>query len=85
MSKFEGRSEIPTIYRTNLRDGAGYFAARDMKMRDKDIIYVSNASSVELIKFLNVIDTVSGTTANVASDSVTTRDALHQLGRAAHN
>jgi polysaccharide export outer membrane protein len=85
VSRFEGRSEIPTIYRTNLRDGAGYFAARDMKMRDKDILYVSNAASVELIKFLNVIDTVSGTSANVASDSVTIRDPMHQLGRAAHN
>ena len=84
IARFGDRKEIPTIYRTNLRDPAGYFAARDFQMRDKDIIYVSNASSVELIKFLNVVDAISGTTANVAGDAVTTRDALHQLGRAAH-
>lgn len=83
-TRFGDKTEIPTIYRTNLRDAAGYFAARKFQMRDKDILYVSNASSVELLKFLTVVDAVSGTTANVASDAVTTRDSIHQLGRAPH-
>lgn len=85
VTRFGDKKEIPTIYRTNLRDPASYFAARAFQMRDKDIVYVSNADSVELLKFLTVINAVSGTGANVASDTVTTRDALHQLGRNAHN
>ena len=85
VARFGEKKEIPTIYRTNFRDPASYFAARDFQMRDKDIIYVSNASSVELLKFLTVVDAVSGTSANVASDAVTIRDSVHQLGRAAHN
>lgn len=85
VSKFEGREEIPTIYRTNFRDPASYFAARDFLMRDKDVLYVSNASSVELIKFLTVVDAVTGQASASSSDVVTTRDAFHQLGRGAHN
>lgn len=85
IARFEGRSEVPTIYRTNFRDPSAYFAARDFQMRDKDILYVTNSQSYELIKFLNVVDAVSATTSNTAADAVTTRDALHQLGRAAHN
>lgn len=85
VTRFGTRTEVPTIYRTNFRDPASYFAAREFQMRDKDIIYVSNAASVQLVKFLSVLDTVSGTASNVAADSVTARDALHQLGRAAHN
>jgi polysaccharide export outer membrane protein len=79
----EGR-EIPTIYRANMRESASLFAARKFVMRDKDVLYVSNASSVELVKFLNVLDSVSVSTAGTPSDVVTARDAVHQLGRAAH-
>ena len=84
LTPFGDAKEIPTIYRTNLRDPASYFAAREFAMRDKDVIYVSNAASVEILKFLTLVDAMSGTTSGVASDAVTTRDALHQLGRAAH-
>lgn len=84
VTRFGDKTEIPTVYRTNLRDPASYFAARDFQMRDKDVLYVSNAASVEILKFLTLVDAMSGTTTNVASDAVTTRDALHQIGRAAH-
>jgi polysaccharide export outer membrane protein len=85
VTRFAGMTDVPTIYRTNLRDPSAYFAARSFRMRDKDIIYVSNASSVELIKFLTVVNAVSATNANVPADGVTARDSWHQLGRAAHN
>ena len=83
--KFGDRKEIPTIFRTNLRDPGSYFAAKRFTMRDKDLIYVSNAASVELIKFLDVVNSVSVSYSGVSADAVTARDALHQLGRAAHN
>ena len=47
---------IPIIYVINLRDPAGYFLATTFEMRNKDVIYVSNAYSVENTKFLNVFE-----------------------------
>src|SRR5262249_29136699 len=36
---------VPVIYVINLRDPSGYFLASSFEMRNKDIIYVSNAFS----------------------------------------
>jgi polysaccharide export outer membrane protein len=80
LDKFDPEATaIPTIYRTNLRDPSGFFLAQTFQLRNKDILYVSNSDSVELIKFLTVLDAVSGTIANVATDVVTTRDAVRDL------
>jgi polysaccharide biosynthesis/export protein len=57
---FEGPM-IPVIYSINLRDPAGYFLATSMEMRTKDIIYVSNAFTVESTKFMNYVNAVQGT------------------------
>ena len=43
---------IPVVYVINLRDPSGYFLASSFEMRNKDIIYVSNAFSVESTKFM---------------------------------
>jgi polysaccharide biosynthesis/export protein len=59
-SKFEGPI-IPVIYDMNFRDPAGYFLATKFEMRNKDVIYVSNAVSVEVTKALNFFRTVVGT------------------------
>jgi polysaccharide biosynthesis/export protein len=59
-SKFEGPI-IPVIYNVNLRDPAGYFLATKFEMRNKDVIYVSNAATVEASKGLNFFRTVVGT------------------------
>jgi polysaccharide export outer membrane protein len=48
-SKFEGPI-IPVIYSVNFRDPAGYFLATRFAMRNKDVIYVSNAVAVESAK-----------------------------------
>jgi polysaccharide export outer membrane protein len=52
---------IPVIYNINFRDPAGYFLATKFEMRNKDVIYVSNATSVEATKFLNYLRTIVGT------------------------
>jgi polysaccharide export outer membrane protein len=65
---------IPTIYRANYRDPSAFFVADGFPMRHKDIIYVANADSVEIEKFLGLVSTVSGTIAQVAVDTVTTLD-----------
>jgi polysaccharide biosynthesis/export protein len=59
-SPYEGPM-IPVIYTINLRDPAGYFLASSFEMRNKDIIYVSNAISVESTKFMNYLNTIQAT------------------------
>jgi polysaccharide export outer membrane protein len=80
LSKFApDKQVIPTIYRVNFRDPSGFFASRKFPMRDGDILYVDNADQVEITKFLNLITTISGSTATVATDASATKDALRDL------
>jgi polysaccharide export outer membrane protein len=59
-SRYEG-PVIPVIYTINLRDPAGYFLASSFEMRNKDIIYVSNAFSVDATKFMTYLNTINTT------------------------
>jgi polysaccharide export outer membrane protein len=78
LDKFDPEAKaIPTIYRTNMRDSSGVFLAQAFQLRNKDVLYVSNSDSVELIKFLTVIDAISGTAGNVAADAITVRELAH--------
>jgi polysaccharide export outer membrane protein len=67
---------IPTIYRANFRDPSSFFFAQKFPMRHKDVIYVSNADSVEVVKFLDYIRAMTSTVSGVASDTVITKDAI---------
>jgi polysaccharide export outer membrane protein len=49
----EGR--VPVVYRADLKDPATFLVAQNFPVRDKDVIYVSNAGSSDLFKFLNVL------------------------------
>ena len=51
-SRFPGPI-IPVIYNFNLRNPEGYFLATKFQMRNKDVIYMANATSVELAKVMN--------------------------------
>jgi polysaccharide export outer membrane protein len=46
---------VPVVYRLNLRNMNSYFMARAFHIRDKDILYVSNAPMTEVQKFLSVV------------------------------
>lgn len=48
-------NKIPVIYRMNLTDGSAFLTAQNFAIKNKDVLYVSNASSVELQKFLNIL------------------------------
>lgn len=50
--------KVPVVYRADLKDPVTFFAAQNFPIRDKDLLYVSNASGVELQKFLNILLTV---------------------------
>jgi polysaccharide biosynthesis/export protein len=74
---------IPTVYRSNFRDPSAFFYTQGFRMRNRDSIYVANADSVEVTKFLNYITTITSTVSTVAVDGVTTGDAVsgrHILG-----
>jgi polysaccharide export outer membrane protein len=46
---------VPVIYRINMKDPATFFVAQSFPIQNKDVMYVSNASSAEFQKFLNII------------------------------
>jgi polysaccharide export outer membrane protein len=47
------------VYRLNLREANSFFLARAFQMKDKDIIYVTNAPAVPVHKFLNLVSTIT--------------------------
>lgn len=47
--------KVPVIYRINLRDPQMVFVAQSLPVRDKDVLYVSNAPIADVQKFVNVI------------------------------
>lgn len=49
---------VPVVYRLDLRDPEGLFHARQMLVRNKDIVYVANSEVAELRKFLSLVGTV---------------------------
>ena len=50
---------IPVVYRVDLKDPRSLFWIQSFPMRDRDVLYVSNAPVAELQKFLNLIFTLA--------------------------
>lgn len=72
---------IPVIYNANLRDPSGFFLATQVRMRNKDILYISNAQSVEIVKvlqYLRVVMATAGDGINVANDAVVLRNNIRR-------
>lgn len=55
---------VAVIYRLNLRKGDGFFLAQKFPMSHEDTVYVANSASVELSKFLDILNLNSATTRN---------------------
>jgi polysaccharide export outer membrane protein len=66
---------IPVIYNINFRDPAAYFLASNFEMRNKDVIFVSNAASVEAAKLEQYIQTITST----VNDPVQTAISIYTL------
>ncbi len=49
---------VPVIYHVNMGDPQTYFLVQNFAMRDKDLIYVANAPTVQIYKFLQLINSV---------------------------
>jgi polysaccharide export outer membrane protein len=56
---------VPVVYRVNLRDPAAYFFAKAMMLQDKDVLYVSNARTIEIAKLLSLFNLGTRTVGNV--------------------
>jgi len=50
---------VPVVYRINLKNAESFFVMQSFRMKDRDVVYVSNAPAVELQKFLNLVFTVT--------------------------
>src|SRR6056297_1619186 len=59
---------VPTIYRADFRKPDSFFMASNFQIRDGDMVYVTNARSVELGKFFSVIRTVTGNASGIDSE-----------------
>lgn len=67
VNKFPGAALIPVIFSVNLRDPGGFFLASRTQMRNGDIMFVSNARSVEVSKVLQYVRVFAATTADVSN------------------
>ena len=63
ISKFEGEL-IPVIFSISFRDPGGYFLATRIQMRNQDVVFVANSTSVEITKFLNYLNVIMVTANN---------------------
>ena len=59
--------KVPVIYRVNLKDPAMFFAAQSFPMRDKDVLYVSNAPFTDIQKFVSIISSTVFPIASLAT------------------
>jgi polysaccharide export outer membrane protein len=74
-------NRIPVIYNANLRDPSGFFLATQVRMRNKDILYISNAQSVEIVKVLQYMRVAMATVNDgigIANNSVVLRNNLRR-------
>ncbi|MCP1660532.1 polysaccharide biosynthesis/export family protein [Neisseria perflava] len=52
---YESEAEIPVVYRINLKDANAIFWTQRFPMKNKDVVYVSNAPLSEVRKFLSFV------------------------------
>ncbi|WP_342152954.1 polysaccharide biosynthesis/export family protein [Methylorubrum sp. SB2] len=63
-----GAPQVPVVYRVNMRDPQSLFLTQSFRMRNRDLLYVSNAPFSEVAKVLSVVSTVAspvGSAANI--------------------
>lgn len=47
--------KVPVVYRIDLKNPSTFFVAQSFPMKNKDVMYVSNAPAAEIQKFLNIM------------------------------
>lgn len=59
--------KLPVIYRLDLKQPGSMFAAQSFPMRNRDVLYVSNAPLADLQKFMNMISSATFSVIGVAN------------------
>jgi polysaccharide export outer membrane protein len=73
------QKRIPTVYRANFRDPSSYFFAQQFQMRDKDVLYAANANAVEVVKFIDYANAITGGISNTAVDAALTSKGIRYV------
>ena len=73
VSRFK-ESIVPTVYTLDLSGTQGFFIANSFYMRHKDVIFVSDSPSRDLIKFLDIVRSISDTVTSVTDARAGIRD-----------
>lgn len=60
MAALDGGMDAPVVYRIDLTQADGYFFAQQVQLRDKDVILVTNADSVQFLKMMQVLRAITG-------------------------
>lgn len=68
-----GSSPVPVIYQLQLQDPEGFFYATNFSVRDQDIVYYANATSVGVGKFMSLLNTLLSPVSSVAGGASTVR------------
>jgi polysaccharide export outer membrane protein len=63
VSKFKGEL-IPVIFSISFRDPGGYFLATNFQVRNQDVLFIANAQSVDVTKFLTYLNVILNTANN---------------------
>lgn len=58
-------NKVPVVYQFDMNEPSTFFLAQNFPMKNRDVMYVSSASSVELMKFLAVITSVLSPAASI--------------------
>jgi polysaccharide export outer membrane protein len=58
---------VPVIYRVDLKNPASFFVAQGFPIRDRDVLYVSNAPVADLQKFMSIISSMTFSVVGVAN------------------
>lgn len=59
--------KIPVIYRVDLKNPSTFFVAQGFPIRDRDVLYVSNAPAADLQKFVNIVAQMAFSIVGVAN------------------
>lgn len=60
MAALDGGMDAPVIYRIDLTQADGYFFAQQIQLRDKDVVLITNADSVQFLKIMQVVRSITG-------------------------
>lgn len=66
-------SRVPVIYRVSMRSPDGFFVAHRFPIRNKDIVYVSNASATDVQKTIGILLPFLGVGVTAAAVATTVR------------